>query len=1075
MRINKVQLAGLAVALVGATAGAASAEDVTITTSTTTPLSTSDPVAAAPVAAGDITVGSGGVITVTAGQTAVTVDSSNDVTITSGGRVLSTGANGTTGVLIEGGNTGTISNSGQIQLNEDYTPTDGDSDGDLDGAFAQGTARTGIWLQAGPSFVGDIVNAGSITIEGNNSYGIRVDTLLGADIDHDGSIESAGTINITGDNSTAIAITGGAGAGVAGDVLATGTITMRGANAVGLLVDAPIGGELRLNGGWQVTGYRYITRSVDLADLDADDLLQGGSAVHVRYSVAGGVTVEGLGVENDTTDAQDATASIVVFGGAPALLIEADPSGDLVLGPTASGYGLNVRGAVQANGVFDGVNATAIGIFGDSGTAMVDTSDGVLIDGNVAATSFEGIARAMHVGAFTTVDDLVVRYGLAGQVSSDELGDNAYGLYLDAGAGLPEVTNRGTISARVFGEQSDAVAIYDAGSSITTINNGGQIIADIIATDDDVTDDTPPPAITGSTVAIDLSNSTNNVLLWQRDLGDFTDEDAVDDIADPAILIRGDIRLGAGDDTIQLDAGEIRGDVAFGAGANVFTIDNGADFYGSIANSGTLAITVTDGSLNHAGGATNISTAYFDADSTLGVVLSATPGATTLLNASGAVTFVDGSRIVPTLPVGLPASSDPGDYIFLTAAGGLIGEEFVVGDVTGADVPYLYNLSIGVVSGDPTSLEAIYDMKTTVELGLTNNQSVAFDPLIAALRLDDDAAGAFAGLTTQDDFFDAYEDLMPSYSSAAAEIATTAIQQMQGATSNRLAATRLQGLDEVSIWAQEIGYGITRTPPTSNGQEFEGTGFGMAIGIDGPLESGPLFGLSASFIASEVEEAGRPEGEISNWFGQLNAYLGAAAGPLDLDFIAGAGAGKMNSRRFVEIGDDFSALSEADWWAFEGHLSARASAPMRMADWFILTPQAGLTYVALNEQGYTEEGGGAAIDYDVDGVFSQRLWADAGIELSSRFNWGAGNVIAPRLFVGYRSNVLDEEAERTVRFVSGGDDFTLIDEGLGDGGPIAGIGIDMTNGYSTISLGYEGEFGDQIERHSLNAAIRFRF
>ena len=85
------------------------------------------------------------------------------------------------------------------------------------------------------------------------------------------------------------------------------------------------------------------------------------------------------------------------------------------------------------------------------------------------------------------------------------------------------------------------------------------------------------------------------------------------------------------------------------------------------------------------------------------------------------------------------------------------------------------------------------------------------------------------------------------------------------------------------------------------------------------------------------------------------------------------------------------------------------------------------------------------------------------------------NVIAPRLFVGYRANVIDEEAERTVRFVSGGDDFTLVDEGLGDGGPIIGIGVDASNGYSTFSLGYEGEFGDQIERHSVNAAIRFRF
>src|SRR5690606_3140669 len=129
---------------------------------------------------------------------------------------------------------------------------------------------------------------------------------------------------------------------------------------------------------------------------------------------------------------------------------------------------------------------------------------------------------------------------------------------------------------------------------------------------------------------------------------------------------------------------------------------------------------------------------------------------------------------------------------------------------------------------------------------------------------------------------------MPSYAGGATEVAATAIQQMQGATSNRLAATRLQDLDDVSVWAQEIAYGLDRQPPSANGQEFRGQGFGFAFGIDGPLDNGALFGLSASFIASEVEEPGRPEGEISAWFGQANAYLGTAMGPIDLDFIAGA-------------------------------------------------------------------------------------------------------------------------------------------------------------------------------------------
>jgi uncharacterized protein with beta-barrel porin domain len=1076
MRINKVQLAGLAVALAGVAAGPAKAEDVTISTATTTPLSTSDPVAGGAVAAGDVTIASGGTITITTGQTAVTVDSSNDVTIQTSGRIAGADQDNVTGIALEGGNTGTINNAGAITFLDGYTQTNADTDTDLDGPFTDGENKVGIWLQSGSAFVGEIVNSGTITIEGNNSYGIRLDALLDSDVNLDGSLTTSGVVNVLGDDSIAIAIQGGPTAGLAGDALIRGGVTAQGENVTGLLVDAPIGGELRIAGSWQVTGYRYTTRPSDTSNLDADDLLQGGSAVHVRSSVAGGITVEGLGVENDgDANVDDYVASIAAYGQAPAILIEADPSGDLDLGATTNGYGLVIRGSVTAAGIYDGVAATGLRLVGNSGAAEVNTADGVQIDGTVTAISPEGISRAVHIGAFTNIDDLNVRGTVTGISGSDDLGDDAYAIYLDSGANVPDINNRGIIRARILGEQSNATAIYDAASSVQNIYNSGSIVAQAVATDEDPTDDVLPPTPTGDTIAIDLRNSTNNVLIWQRDLGAFTDDDAVDDVDDPDILIQGDILLGSGSDTIQLDAGDIIGDIDFDAGANIFNIDNGATFSGGLSNTGSLAIVVTDGALNHGGGATSLTSAYFDANSTLGITLSETAGQSTALVASGVVEFVDGAVIVPVIPIGLPVSSGPGDYIFLTANGGLVGEEFVVGDITGDTVPYLYNMEIAVASGDPNSLEAIFAIKTANELGLTSNQTSAFAPLLDALRRDDAASLAFASLLGENAFFDAYEDLMPSYSSAAAEIATTAIQQMQGATGNRLAATRLQGLDEVSIWAQEIGYAVTRTPPTPNGQEFDGNGFGIAVGIDGPLESGDLFGLSASFLASEVEEAGRPEGEIASWFGQVNAYMGAARGPIDLDFIAGLGAGKTQSRRFVEIGDDFSAVTEGDWWAFEGHASARASAPMRMADWFILTPQVGLTYVALSEQAYTEEGGGAAVDYDVDSAFSQRLWADAGVELSGRFNLGSRNVIAPRLFVGYRANVIDEEAERTVRFVSGGDDFTLIDEGLGDGGPIVGIGVDASNGYSTFSLGYEGEFGDQIERHSINAAIRFRF
>jgi uncharacterized protein with beta-barrel porin domain len=298
---------------------------------------------------------------------------------------------------------------------------------------------------------------------------------------------------------------------------------------------------------------------------------------------------------------------------------------------------------------------------------------------------------------------------------------------------------------------------------------------------------------------------------------------------------------------------------------------------------------------------------------------------------------------------------------------------------------------------------------------------------------------------------------------------------MQSATTNRMAYTRLQGLDEVSAWVQEIAYGLSREPIDVTAQRFRGQGFGLATGIDGPLDNGALFGLSASFLATEAEEPERPEGEISSWFTQGNAYLGTALGPIDLDLVAGAGFGKMRERRFVEIGPTYSAQTEAEWWAYEGHGAVRASMPLAVSNWFEFTPRAALTYVGLGEQGYTEDGGGPAIDLEADDMFSQRLWGDVGVELSARWQLRSGGTVAPRLYAGYRANIIDENAERTFRYVSGGSDFTLVDPGVGDGGPLIGIGVDATNGYSTFSFGYEGEFGDQVERHSLNASIRFRF
>jgi hypothetical protein len=1073
MRIRrKIELAGLAVALAGGVSGTAEAGDRTVSTPITTPLTTSNPDGSG--VAGDITVTEAGSITVTAGQTAITVDTGNDILVD--GQLASNNADTTTGISIIGGNVGpnTIENSGAINLLEDHTLTDTDSDGNLDGNFAIGTDRHGIFLQAGPTFTGDVINSASIFIEGNNSSGITLDALL------TGDLSSTGGINVTGDNSYGIAINGG----VTGDVLISGGAQIRGQNSVGVHVNGDVGGELSISGTFSVTGYLQ-TGGLDQTTLDPDDLEQSGSALLINNSVAGGITLEGIGVENDEDDDDDgeineaddnAGAVINQFGSAPAMAIVADGS-DIVIGAGDEGYGLLIRGALGSIGVWDGVEATGLRIAGDGLGATTTITGGISVDNAIGTNAFDANAYGMVLGQDAITSLLQVRGAVLSSVTSDPA-STAYGILLESGASAPTLNNTGTIGATYFGETGAAIAISDQSGTLTTITNSGEIAAAIVATDDDLTDDIPAPPVTGSAIAIDVSGTSANVLIEQIEPTAFTDDDTGDDLPAPAPKIEGDILLGSGSDTLDLMFGTITGDVSFGAGADVFNIDNGAVYTGSLSDAdGQLSIDVQQGTLNYNGGTLTITNATFGADSSFNPLLTGVPGTTTNITATGSVTFAAGAELTPILPAGLPVF---GTQVFLTA-NQMFGAGNVVGEVGGANSPYLYDIIIDtsnpIVEGGANALEATFELKTAAELGLSTNQAVALDPILAALRLDGAASAAMAGITTQYEFFDAYEDLLPNYAAGATEIAATAIQQMQSATSNRMAATRMQGLDEVSVWGQEIAYGVNREPANTNAQEFRGHGFGFAFGIDGPTNNGGLFGLSASFIASEVEEPGRPEGQISTWFGQANAYYATAMGPIDLDFIAGFGAGKMESRRFVEIGNPiaFSAATEADWLAFEGHGSVRASVPMALSDAFTVTPRAALTYVGISEEDYEEDGGGAAIDYAVEGVFSQRLWADVGVEFAANMRFGDRTIVSPRIYGGYRANVLDSESERTVQFVSGGAPFTLTDEGVGDGGPLIGIGFDATNGYSTFSLGYEGEFGDQIERHSINAAIRFRF
>jgi len=767
MRISRIQLAGLVVALAGGATQEALADDLTITTSTNTPVTTASAQNATP---GSITIASGGTITVTAGQNATTLNSAAR-NVTNNGNISSNNANDVIAIYALGGFSGDITNAGAISLVEDNNLTDSDSDGDLEGALAIGTNRHGVFVDG--NFTGNVSNAaaGTITVEGNNSSGITIDGLLTGNITH------AGAITVTGANSYGIHIQNG---GVTGNVISTGSIIARGENTSAIRVDSQIGGALSVNGTIVAGGYlANVAPLEDQSGYEPTDILNGGSVIDVRANVGGGVTIAGIGVEDDLDDDGDTiseatdtdddnTAQIVLYGSSPAILLRAD-TGNIVIGPTASGYGLLNRGNITVNPLYDGRSATGFRVDG-VGLNTVDTSDGIANDGQLLISANEANAYGISIGNGALVPEILNRGRILTQVTS-EGADIVYGVYLEGGT-TNTLTNGGIIAAELFGETGDATAVYDASNTLATITNSGTIVAQVIPTDDDLTDEILPVA-NGDAVAIDVSASTINVLLEQVADAPFTDDDGVDNDVDarPPVQIIGDIRFGAGDDTFNLLAGSVQGDLSFNAGADTFLIDGEAIFSGRLDDSdGSLSINVNDGTLELLGGdvngEVNITNATFGADSTLRLRLGSTAPTSTLIQASGTVTFLAGATLAPLVPTGLP---DSATVVFLTANSLVGGANVVNPNVTGSGVPFVYNLGIELTNpmaadGAANGLQASYQLKSAAQLGLTTNQGLAFDPIIDALRLDANAVAAFTSLGTQAEFDDAYEDLMPSFS-----------------------------------------------------------------------------------------------------------------------------------------------------------------------------------------------------------------------------------------------------------------------------------------------------------------------
>ncbi len=1064
--MRSVLLAAAAAAPLALAAAPVSAQ-TTVSTSTSTPLSTSS--------AGDVTVAAGGALTLPSSGAAITVDSNNNVS--NAGTISANNVSNATGILLQPGHAGTIVNTGAITLTEDFAAADSaNSDGIAEAPFAQGTNRYGIHLlSGGPAFVGDIDhNTGAITIKGVGSYGVLLESQL------QGNLNVLAPVTVTGD--------GGAGvrevAGVTGGVTIGGAVSVTGQQGPngqgasgGVVLNGDVGGRVGIYASLTTTGYATTTRpttTLGLQDVEKTpaDVQQGGSALVIGGNMAGGVFLGALGTTatdadgDGTIDNGEGTAAVLTYGSAPAVVVGAvgksvtlsnyDNTVDPASGAALNAFGLIVRGSISGQGVFDGVTATGLQI-GVTGGGPVSLSGGLRNVGIITAGTFDADATAVHILSGSTLGGIANEGSIAGSIVASTDAVTARGLLIEQGAVVPALANSGTINGTAIGDKASVAALVDRSGTLTNVNNTGVISTSLTGS----TTGTITDATTGSRTAIDLSANTTGVTLTQS---------VNTSGSTPSIL--GDVLLGSGPNTVDFEGGAVTGALSLGAAATgSLTIGNGAVYTGALTYGGAgLAVNVNGANSTlslTAANKLNLSSLTIGSAAAVRFAVDAAAGTASTLTVSGPAVIASGAKI----GLNVLTTSPTAETLTLVSSSqlslGTVDQSLI------ASLPYLVSASL---SSTPTALQVTIRRRTAAELGLTSSEAPALDGVSNGVNTRPALAAALLGQTTQSGFASTFRQLLPDRGEGLMRFAEQATRQVGEAT-----AEADDFADAGHAWVQQLVLGFQQDADSTR-EKAQAAGYGAAGGFQ--TDQGPFgaFGVTGMFAIGKTEDKSRPASvnvDVTDLEGGV--YWRARLGGLRLEARGGGGYLWLNGDRSVAItatdtSSAFSSTSKSDRNGYE--LSGRVGGSYQLdLGRFWVRPQAHLDYFHLNEDGYTESGGGSGVDLSVASRTGSMTSGVGSVEFGAKLGSPDALTWRPSVEVGVRDVVDGDTGALTAGFggATGPTAFTLSPLSLKGVNTLAKVKLSVAGRGFDFDVEASGEERSSYKEGAARAVARFTF
>lgn len=788
-------------------------------------------------------------------------------------------------------------------------------------------------------------------------------------------------------------------------------------------------------------------------------------------------------------------------------------------------HGLMNRGAIEANGWYDGFKADALLL--DGGTIH----GGIYNSGTISATAFNENAQALIIGTGATLDaglrtdnSVLLNEGTISALTQSHSGSSyfdenaiykATAITLAQGAILPDDAN--------FINRSDVLSTAPHTKTAADEDDAANeaIAFDFAAYNGhvDITQELLKPDMLLGLGGGPDENSAANPYRGGGDLdidraGDFDDgnnpigDGAIDTRDVPAPRIIGDVKFGAGDNDFTINAGTVAGniagtvpsDISFGGGSDTLTLTNEiADDPGNPDDPDddyTAPITKFTGRLTTGGGSLNVTIGARTQLHLVGQEAEAEVLAIDELTVSGelkitvddeqltadtsvldvtTLTVNNGAKIIPNLTGLITAEATTIKLIDYTDEGVTLPSDVLP---TGADSEsaFIYNVTLSH-DEDANAISATFARKTAADLGLNQTEAASFDAVLTHFSDNENLESAITGVNGVDAFKAAYRQLLPHYSDGTAQQLSGLADMATGAVSQHLQIANAGGRRGGDGWLQQFG-DYRKQDSSANGQTVSGNNYAISLGYDLPVYAIDALGLYMQMGFSSVNEKSADINEVKSESISYGAYLADTIGPLHYQLNASYGFVDLESERLINF-NGVVDISRADWEATSTAASARLAYPILDTN-HLLRLEAGVDYFRLEHDNYAErESVGNGFAMQVRGGESEKTSQFIGLRGGYRAGEGGdgvGIIFEPNYYLGWRTSDDFTPYSATANFVgTPGETFRLESHIEPEDALDVGLGFAAHNDYFAFEFNYRARIADDEETHGGGVSIRLLF